>query len=54
MADTPKRMCEWKKGKLEKDFDDFAAQVKKPKYACMKCARVSSSKKRLCKPAPLK
>jgi len=54
MADTPKHMCQWKKSDIEKHFKELVQEVKKPKYVCTKCARVASTKKALCKAAPIK
>lgn len=44
-----KKMCDWKKKDIEKDFEKYAAIVSKPTHVCMKCGRTADDKKRLCK-----
>ena len=53
MPDKPKHLCKWSKGDIEKNFSEYRKIVSKPKFVCMKCGRVASSKKFLCKPEPL-
>ncbi len=53
MAKKIKRMCKLDKKELEKNFAEFRDLVKEPTNVCEKCARVSRSKKTLCKPIAL-
>jgi transcription initiation factor TFIIIB Brf1 subunit/transcription initiation factor TFIIB len=53
MGDKKKKMCKWKKDDIEKDFKEYCKLIRKPEYVCMKCGRVASDKKFLCKPAPI-
>jgi len=49
-----KHLCEWKKDSIAEVLDTYRKLVKKPKYVCMKCGRVSNKKKILCRSRPLK
>ena len=48
-----KKLCKWKKGDVEDDFDELRKIVAKPAYVCRKCGRVADKKKWLCKPEAL-
>lgn len=45
-----KRMCNWDKDKLKKNFDAFQEDVGNADFACLKCGRVAADKQKLCKP----
>ena len=49
-----KKMCEWKKKDVSKDFKKFADIVRNPKFVCKKCGWVSTQKTYLHKPTALK
>jgi hypothetical protein len=44
-----KKLCKYKKDELKKEISQVVEFVKKPKYICKKCLRVSSESKMLCK-----
>ncbi|MEM6910910.1 MAG: hypothetical protein AAF555_04940 [Verrucomicrobiota bacterium] len=44
-----KRLCDWSKKEIEKDFDRLHALLFPPAFYCRKCARVAAEKKLLCK-----
>jgi len=46
-------MCDWKKEKLEKHFEEFKSRVMSPRFACRKCGRVARDEQWLCKPVSL-
>jgi len=45
--------CKWSQKDIEKKIDLLAELTDEPSYVCKKCARVSNTKKALCKPAAL-
>jgi len=45
-----KRMCGLDKKDIKKQKDELLEEISKPKCYCGSCARVSTSKKLLCKP----
>ncbi|MGD8989995.1 MAG: hypothetical protein PVI00_00945 [Desulfobacterales bacterium] len=49
-----KKMCDWKKKDVSKNFGKFADIVRNPKFVCKKCGWVSTKKSYLHKPATLK
>jgi len=48
------RLCQLKKSDIKADPEKIIKLVSKPKHICLRCYRVCSRKKCLCKPAPLK
>jgi len=48
-----KTFCKWSPKQIEKNFDLLTELLEDPTYVCKKCARVSNSKKALCKPVSL-
>jgi hypothetical protein len=48
-----KHLCELSKKGVDKNIVKILAVVTTPEYLCMKCARVSSKKERLCKPSKI-
>lgn len=49
-----KNLCKWGKKAIKKKFDEYTEIVRDPRFVCMKCGRVASKKKWLCKPEALK
>ena len=52
MAKT-KSLCKWKEKDIAKRVDLLVSLTEQPTYVCKKCARVSNTKKALCKAVPL-
>lgn len=48
-----KEICKIKSIELESSFKEVRKIVKKPKYICSKCLRVSKKKEYVCKPLEL-
>ncbi|PQJ29725.1 hypothetical protein BSZ32_15335 [Rubritalea profundi] len=48
-----KTFCKWSGKDILKNMDLLSKLTSKPEYACRKCARVSNTKKSLCKPVAL-
>ena len=48
-----KKMCKVCKNDMKDKLEEVKEAVKKPEFICKKCARVSSSKKNICKPEEL-
>ena len=48
-----KKVCGLKKDTIKDNLDEVIEIVADAKYICCKCARVSKSKKHLCKPKPM-
>ena len=48
-----KTFCKWKEKDIAKRMDLLVSLTTEPTYACKKCARVSNTKKALCKAVPL-
>lgn len=49
-----KSLCKWRRGEVEANLELLREMVKKPKFACKKCARVANTKKALCSAVKLK
>lgn len=49
-----KTLCKLKKNELHTQIKKIIKIVKKPKFMCEKCARVSNEKKYLCDPKKIK
>lgn len=50
-----KKLCKLvKEDYLEDHLDDYIELVKKPKFICKKCGRVTADEDRVCKPKKLK
>ena len=43
-------ICEWKKDKIQDDFEKLKSLVLQPKFICKKCGRAANSEEFLCKP----
>ncbi|MDB9822300.1 hypothetical protein OAC89_01190 [Deltaproteobacteria bacterium] len=54
MAKKEKRLCKWKEDAITEKSHEFIDIIKKPKFFCKKCGRVSDKKKWLHKPYALK
>ncbi|MEO1856359.1 MAG: hypothetical protein ABGY95_03205 [Rubritalea sp.] len=48
-----KSFCKWSGKDILKNMELLTQLTSKPEYACRKCARVSNTKKSLCKPVGL-
>ncbi|MGB0992633.1 MAG: hypothetical protein ACPG32_09195 [Akkermansiaceae bacterium] len=48
-----KTFCKWKEKDIAKRLDLLVTLTDQPTYYCKKCARVSNTKKALCKAKPL-
>ncbi len=48
-----KSLCKWKEKDIAKRMDLLVSLTEEPTYVCRKCARVSNTKKALCKAVPL-
>ena len=53
MVKDKKHLCDWKKAEIKDNLDDIKKLVGKPKYICLKCARVSEEADYLHKPEAL-
>lgn len=49
-----KKLCKWKRERIEDRFDKLRAIVESPQFACAKCARVARAREYLCKPRALR
>ena len=45
---SKKTLCDWSAKDIDKNYDELKNLVRKPKFICEKCARVSNKKKYLC------
>jgi len=50
MSKIKKTLCKESKESVMANIDEILDAVKKPKFICEKCARVSNKKKYLCEP----
>ena len=50
MSKLKKSLCKESKESVMANIDEILDAVKKPKFICEKCARVSNKKKYLCDP----
>lgn len=48
-----KHLCEISKKGVDKNMVKVLSIITNPEYLCMKCARVSAKKDRLCKPSKI-
>jgi len=53
MAQQIKVLCKIKKSEIEPLLHDLIPVITSPKFICLKCLRVASGKKWLCKPKKL-
>lgn len=49
-----KHLCSLSKKGVDENMKKIVSLIVDPKFICMKCARVSNTGERLCKPAKLK
>ncbi len=54
MSSIDKKLCKWHKDDIKTNSGKLVKIVRKPKYLCEKCGRVSRGKKSLCKPVKFK
>jgi hypothetical protein len=53
MGKDIKHLCDWKKDEIKDDLDKLKEIVGKPRYVCLKCARVAIDSAYLHKPEEL-
>lgn len=53
MGKDKQRLCEWKKDDIKDNLNELKEIVGKPKYICLKCARVAKEAIYLHKPVEL-
>jgi hypothetical protein len=48
-----KKLCKWKKKRIQKRRHELLEMLAEPTWMCRKCARAADTAERLCKPAPI-
>lgn len=48
-----KTLCDFSKDEIKENLGDFILLTRQPQYICRKCARVSNTGDRLCKPVTM-